>query len=68
MSYLACLAGYWEAYMTPFLMPLTQVALAGSCYTTVALTVERYISGRPNCQSALLFAPVKWINLRLVKS
>ena len=31
--------------MTPFLMPLTQVTLAGSCYTTVALTVERYISG-----------------------
>ena len=43
-------AGYWEAYMTPFLMPLTQVTLAGSCYTTVALTVERYISGMPHCR------------------
>ncbi len=27
-----------------FLIPLTQVALTGSVYTTVAVTVERYVS------------------------
>ena len=51
MSFLPCIvpilvAEYWDPYMKPFVMPLTQLTLAGSCYTTVALTVERYISGK----------------------
>ena len=28
----------------PYLIPLTQMSLAASCYSMVALTVERYIS------------------------
>ena len=31
-------------HLAPFLVPITQMALSGSVYTTVALTVERYIS------------------------
>ena len=37
-------SGYVVAYTAPFLMPITQMSLAGSTFTTVALTVERYIS------------------------
>ena len=61
MCLLFAAAGYLEAYMMPFLMPLTQVTLAGSCYTTVALTIERYISGMPDCHisRALSLAAVK---------
>lgn len=31
-------------YVAPYLVPLTQISLAGSSYSTVALTVERYLS------------------------
>ena len=31
-------------YLAPYLVPLTQMALTGSVHTTVALTLERYIS------------------------
>lgn len=31
-------------YLVPYLLPLLQICLSGSCYSTVALTVERYIA------------------------
>ncbi|TRY62997.1 hypothetical protein TCAL_11176 [Tigriopus californicus] len=31
-------------YLRPYLIPMTQIALAGSCFSTVALTMERYMS------------------------
>ena len=32
------------AILAPYLVPVTQMALTGSVHTTVALTIERYIS------------------------
>lgn len=31
-------------HMVPYAIPLAQICLSGSCYSTVALTVERYIA------------------------
>ena len=51
--------------MAPYLVPVTQMALSGSVYTTVALTVERYISvvvpffrTRHNLKSGIFIGPV----------
>ena len=38
------ISAYVFVHLVPFLMPITQMSLSGSTFTTVALTVERYIS------------------------
>ena len=30
-------------HLIPYVIPLAQVCLSGSCYSTIALTVERYV-------------------------
>ena len=54
-----------RVHMAPYLVPVTQMALSGSVYTTVALTVERYISvvvpffrTRHNLKSGFFIGPV----------
>ena len=54
-----------RVHVAPFLVPITQMALSGSVYTTVGLTVERYISvvvpffrTRHNLKSWMFIAPI----------
>ena len=38
-------AGHWlDQVLVPWLLPLVQIALSGSTWATVAVTLERYIS------------------------
>jgi len=56
---------YVFAHLVPFLMPVTQMSFMGSVYTTVALTIERYISvvmpffrQRHNLKAWMFLSPV----------
>ena len=42
--YFCSFTGKIFVLLAPYLMPVTQMALTGSVHTTVALTLERYIS------------------------
>jgi len=61
------LSDYWKSrvhpHITPWIFPLIQISLNGSTWTTVALTIERYISvlypfTRLNRSSAIYTIPV----------
>ena len=69
------------AILAPYLVPVTQMALTGSVHTTVALTIERYISvvvpffrQRNNLKAWIFILPVaifaiayRYVNILLFK-